>query len=558
MNTVIAQNSQQNIKSKSDYHQQLSLISKQHHVTKINNFKSSANHNGNGSMSLLASSTHKMVNGKFNHRQHHNSSKSNNINNQQSEQQQLHINGNDDDSSNVIATNADDDAFFSSLDQYVVHDNDAISNNNNNLLESPTSETLIMIEPINNQQIRRPDDDNEENDDDDESYAPKTKIMKSSPLITESSSPSSLMMIDNDDVNNQISDMTTTTLMSGQPSFDYMLMDYDVENNNNGGGNDETNDDSNANINDEEVDFLKNLEVSDEDQDTKNVVDQLFMTTNSMENSEHQQSTTADLKAVLDTTTQVAADHVEIEKTWLKSDQIDCPQNKTIQTDSNESLSAHMTAQTTMSPMKETSVTTKSNKIKIEQSDNNKNSSGIQSIISSSSPSSMSENLTNSTDNHKPSEIGNNSGNHKQSFANKQQQINSSSTTMLTTTTTTNTSSTTSSSSSSSTTQASNYLSQDHDEIPRHTLCPLCDNTRSFCSSSSVTRHIRSVHKFSDLMDAKYCYCLLCQQFQEDVHSYFRHLELVHQFDLDKNFSLLFTKRTFTSIEGIKKFFFPI
>ncbi|XP_046914174.2 uncharacterized protein LOC124494931 [Dermatophagoides farinae] len=83
LNTVIAQNSQQNIKSKSDYHQQLSLISKQHHVTKINNFKSSANHNGNGSMSLLASSTHKMVNGKFNHRQHHNSSKSNNINNQQ-------------------------------------------------------------------------------------------------------------------------------------------------------------------------------------------------------------------------------------------------------------------------------------------------------------------------------------------------------------------------------------------------------------------------------------------------------------------------------------------
>nr|XP_027196154.1 putative uncharacterized protein DDB_G0292292 [Dermatophagoides pteronyssinus] len=182
----------------------------------------------------------------------------------------------------------------------------------------------------------------------------------------------------------------------------------------------------------------------------------------------------------------------------------------------------------------ESSISATTNKVNVEQS--NKDSTPISEIQPNISSSPMTINKT--SDNQK-----------------EQQQINSSTLSSTTTTTTTTTSIISSSSSSStvSATQTSIYLSQDQDEMPRHTICPLCENTRSFCSSSSVTRHIRSVHKLTDLTEAKYCYCLFCQQFQEDIHSYYRHLEHGHQFDLDRNFSLLFTKKIFTSIEEFQQ-----
>lgn len=95
------------------------------------------------------------------------------------------------------------------------------------------------------------------------------------------------------------------------------------------------------------------------------------------------------------------------------------------------------------------------------------------------------------------------------------------------------------------------YLSgSDHDEIARHTLCPICDNPRPFCSSSSVTRHLRSVHKLTDLMESKYCYCLICHAFEEDINAYYQHLQKFHEFNIEKHFSLLFTKQTFENIDG--------
>ncbi|KAH9420504.1 hypothetical protein DERP_000930 [Dermatophagoides pteronyssinus] len=180
----------------------------------------------------------------------------------------------------------------------------------------------------------------------------------------------------------------------------------------------------------------------------------------------------------------------------------------------------------------ESSISATTNKVNVEQS--NKDSTPISEIQPNISSSPMTINKTSD---------------------NQKQQINSSTLSSTTTTTTTTTTSIISSSSSSSVsaTQTSIYLSQDQDEMPRHTICPLCENTRSFCSSSSVTRHIRSVHKLTDLTEAKYCYCLFCQQFQEDIHSYYRHLEHGHQFDLDRNFSLLFTKKIFASIEEFQQ-----
>lgn len=96
------------------------------------------------------------------------------------------------------------------------------------------------------------------------------------------------------------------------------------------------------------------------------------------------------------------------------------------------------------------------------------------------------------------------------------------------------------------------YLSGiDNDEITRHTLCPICDNPRPFCSSSSVTRHLRSVHKLTDLMESKYCYCLICHAFEEDINAYYQHLQKIHEFNIEKHFSLLFTKQTFENIDGL-------
>ena len=94
-------------------------------------------------------------------------------------------------------------------------------------------------------------------------------------------------------------------------------------------------------------------------------------------------------------------------------------------------------------------------------------------------------------------------------------------------------------------------FSTETDEIPRHTFCPLCDNSRSFCSSSSVTRHLRSVHKLTDLTESKGCYCLLCNEFFEDLNIYFNDLQQKHQLVIQKHSEVALTKHKFNSFDGL-------
>lgn len=93
-------------------------------------------------------------------------------------------------------------------------------------------------------------------------------------------------------------------------------------------------------------------------------------------------------------------------------------------------------------------------------------------------------------------------------------------------------------------------FSTEIDDIPRHTLCPLCDNSRSFCSSSSVTRHLRSVHKLADLMETKGSYCLFCNEFFEDLDTFFNDLQTKHQFVAQNPSDLRLTKHFFKSFDG--------
>lgn len=83
------------------------------------------------------------------------------------------------------------------------------------------------------------------------------------------------------------------------------------------------------------------------------------------------------------------------------------------------------------------------------------------------------------------------------------------------------------------------------------TVCPLCDNAKSFCSSSSVTRHLRSVHKLNDLLGTRNCYCLLCARFIEDLPEFFSHLKSDHQLLQQPNpIKDLYVRHHFKSFEG--------
>lgn len=89
------------------------------------------------------------------------------------------------------------------------------------------------------------------------------------------------------------------------------------------------------------------------------------------------------------------------------------------------------------------------------------------------------------------------------------------------------------------------------EEVCRLTVCPLCDNAKSFCSSSSVTRHLRSVHKLNDLLGTRNCYCLLCARFIEDLPEFFSHLKSDHQLLQQSNpVSDLYVRHHFKSFEG--------
>ena len=89
------------------------------------------------------------------------------------------------------------------------------------------------------------------------------------------------------------------------------------------------------------------------------------------------------------------------------------------------------------------------------------------------------------------------------------------------------------------------------DEICRLTICPLCDNAKSFCSSSSVTRHLRSVHKLNDLLGTRNCYCLLCSRFLEDLGEFFGHLKSDHQLlKQPEPVNTLYVRHVFKTFEG--------
>lgn len=89
------------------------------------------------------------------------------------------------------------------------------------------------------------------------------------------------------------------------------------------------------------------------------------------------------------------------------------------------------------------------------------------------------------------------------------------------------------------------------EEICRLTVCPLCDNTKSFCSSSSVTRHLRSVHKLNDLLGTRNCYCLLCARFMEDNGEFFAHLKKDHLLlQQAEPISSLYVRHVFKSFDG--------
>lgn len=60
-------------------------------------------------------------------------------------------------------------------------------------------------------------------------------------------------------------------------------------------------------------------------------------------------------------------------------------------------------------------------------------------------------------------------------------------------------------------------------------ICSLCFKT--FGSSSSVSRHLRSVHGLVDLAGTKQVYCLLCKTFQDDTQHHLRHLIRAHEME---------------------------
>lgn len=92
------------------------------------------------------------------------------------------------------------------------------------------------------------------------------------------------------------------------------------------------------------------------------------------------------------------------------------------------------------------------------------------------------------------------------------------------------------------------------EEVCRLTVCPLCDNAKSFCSSSSVTRHLRSVHKLNDLLGTRNCYCLLCARFIEDLPEFFSHLKSDHQLLQQPNpIKDLYVRHHFKSFEEFMK-----
>lgn len=97
------------------------------------------------------------------------------------------------------------------------------------------------------------------------------------------------------------------------------------------------------------------------------------------------------------------------------------------------------------------------------------------------------------------------------------------------------------------------------EEVCRLTVCPLCDNAKSFCSSSSVTRHLRSVHKLNDLLGTRNCYCLLCARFIEDLPEFFSHLKSDHQLLQQSNpVNDLYVRHHFKTFEGKCLFIFII
>ncbi|XP_027205048.2 uncharacterized protein LOC113798648 [Dermatophagoides pteronyssinus] len=146
LNTVIAQNNQlQYNRLNHQQQQQLSLISKQqqphHHMTRLNQFKSNANHNGNGSMSLLASTPKSITNGKFNYRQQNQPSKSNNNNNQ----------------INQPILNSEEDS-----------SNEQTDNSIELQLNTNQFDNCIAIELEDDDQNQLPDNDNDDDDDNDD------------------------------------------------------------------------------------------------------------------------------------------------------------------------------------------------------------------------------------------------------------------------------------------------------------------------------------------------------------------------------------------------------